>query len=106
MRRLTALFVVLLSVSACEVAVGGANLVSVIYTNKTLLGHAAGAISGQDCSLLNIENKEPFCHEWAQQGGGAVMLYCYPTLGRPECFENPLPNGQGRVSFAAPNPET
>ena len=106
MRRLATVCVILLGVSACEVAVGGANLMSVIYMDKTLPDHAAGAASGQDCSLLNIEKKEPYCQEWAEQDGSAVMLYCYPTLGRPECYENPLPNEQGRVSFAAPNPET
>ena len=106
MKRLAAFFVISLGVSACEVAVGGANMMSVIYTDRTLLGHAAGAASGRDCSLLNIEKNEPYCREWAQQDGSAVMLYCYPTLGRPECYENSLPNGQGRVSFAAPKLET
>ena len=106
MRRLAAFFVILLSVSACEVAVGGASLMSVIYAGKTPLDYPAGAVSGQDCSLLNIEKKEPYCQEWASQGGGAVMLYCYSTLGRPECYENPLTNRQGRELFAAPIPET
>ncbi len=113
MRRLAAFFVILLGVSACEstaanvaLAVIGANMTSVIYTDKTLLDHGAGAASDRDCSLLNIEKTEPYCQEWAEQDGSAVMLYCYPTLGRPDCYEDPLPNGQGRVSFAAPNPET
>ncbi len=113
MRRLAAFFVILLGVSACEstagyVALGviGANMTSMIYTDKTLLDHGAGAASDRDCSLLNIEKKEPYCQEWAEQDGIAVRLYCYPTLGRPECYENPLPDGQGRVSFAAPYPET
>ena len=106
MRRFAALFVVLLTVSACEVVVGGANLVSLVYTEKTLLDHAVGVVSGKDCSLLNFENMEPYCQEWVQQDGSAVVLYCYPTLGQPECYEVPQPNGLGRVSFAAPNSET
>jgi len=106
MRRLAAVFVILLGVSACEVVVGGATLVSVIYTGKTPIDHAVGAANDQDCSLLNIEKEEPYCQELARHDGSADVLYCYPTLGRPECYENPLPNGQGRVSFVAPNPET
>ncbi len=112
MRRLAAFFVILLGVSACGSTAGTvalavtANVTSLIYTDKTLLDFGADAASGRDCSLLNIEKKEPYCQERAEQNGNVVTLYCYPTLGRPECYENPLPIGQGRVSFAAPNPET
>ncbi len=105
MRRLAAFFIILLGVSACEVAVGGANLMSVIYTDKTLIDHGVGAASDRDCSFLNIEKGEPYCQEWAEQDGSAVMLYCYPTLGRPECYVHPLPSERGRVSFAVPNLE-
>ncbi len=112
MRRLAAFFVILLGVSACETPAGVAlvvlglpNMTSMIYTDKTLLDHGVGASLGQDCSLLNIENKEPYCQEWAEQDGSLVMLYCYPTLGRPECYVHPLPNRQGRHSYAVPNPE-
>ena len=108
MRRLVTFFIILLGVSACESTAGtvalvlGANMTSMLYTDKTLIDHGVGASIGQDCSLLNIEKKEPYCHEWA---GQEVMLYCYPTLGRQECYEHPLPNRQGRLLFAAPNPE-
>ncbi len=112
MRRLAAFFVILLGVSACELPAGnvalavlGANMTSIIYTDKTLLDHSVGASIGQDCSLLNIEKKEPYCQEGVGHDGSFVMLYCYPTLGRPECFVHPLPNRQDRHSFAAPNPE-
>ena len=53
----------------------------------------------------NAEKKEPYCQEWAEQDGSFVMLYCYPTLGRPKCYVHPLPNRQGRHSYAVPNPE-
>ncbi len=112
MRRLAVFFVILLGVSACGSTAGTvalavtANATSLFYTDKTLLDFGAEAASGRDCSLLNIENKEPYCQERAGQDGSAITLYCYPTLGRPICYENSLSNGQGRVSFAAPNPET
>ena len=112
MRRFTTLFVILLGVSACESAAGnvalavlGADMTSIMYTDKTLLDHGAGASTGKDCSLLNAEKKEPYCREWAEQDGSTVMLYCYPTLGRPECYVHPLPDRQGRHSYTVPNPE-
>ena len=111
MKRLAAFFVISLGVSACGSTAGTIALVvtlnatSLIYTDKSLLDFGADAASGRDCSLLNIENKEPYCQERAEQDGSVVTFYCYPTLGRPECFEHPLPSGQGRVSFAVPNPE-
>jgi hypothetical protein len=112
MRRLVASLVILLGVSACESAAGnvalavlGTNMVSVMYTDKTLLDHGAGAAVGQDCSLLYMEKKNPYCRNWEGQGKSPVALYCYPTLGRPECHVNPLPNRQGRYSLAASNPK-
>ena len=112
MRRLATVFVILLGVSACDttaanvaLAVLGANMTSIMYTDKTLLDHGVGASIGKDCSLLNAEKKEPYCQEWAEQDGSSVMLYCYPTLGRTECYVHPLPDKQGRHSYAVPNPE-
>ena len=112
MRRLATVFVILLGVSACEstaanvaLAVLGANMTSIMYSDKTLLDHGVGASIGKDCSLLNAEKKEPYCREWAEQDGSTVMLYCYPTLGQAECYVHPLPNRQGRYSYAVPKPE-
>ncbi len=112
MRRLATIFVILLGVSACDTTAGVAlvvlglpNMTSMIYTDKTLLDHGVGATLEQDCSLLNIENKEPYCQERAGQDESFVMLYCYRTLGQPECYAHPLPDRQGRLSSAAPNPE-
>ena len=111
MRRLAVFFVILLGLSACGSTAGTvalavtANVTSLIYTDKTLVDFGADAASGRDCSLLNFEKNEPYCQEWAEQNGSVVTLYCSPTLGRPECYENPLPSEQDRVSFAAPNPE-
>ena len=112
MRRFTTLFVILLGVSACESAAGnvalavlGADMTSIMYTDKTLLDHGVGALTGKDCSLLNVEKNQPHCREWAEQDESFVMLYCYPTLGRQECYVHPLPNRQGRYSHAVATPE-
>ena len=82
MRRLAAFFVILLGVSACEstaenvaLAVLGANMTSTIYTDRTLLDHGVGASIGQDCSLLNIEKRKPYC----QERSGQYELRCCET---------------------------
>ena len=111
MRRLAAFFVILLSVSACGSTAGtvalavAANVTSLIYTDKTLLDHGVGVAVGQDCSMLYLEEKDPYCRELAGQEESSTMLYCYPTLGQPECYVDPLPNRQGRYSFTVSNPD-
>ena len=112
MKRLAVLFVVLLGVSACEYAAGnvalivvGTDLSSLMFTGKTLLDHGASSQTGKNCSSVNAEKREPYCQDWIGQDVGAVTLYCYPTLGQPECYVDPLPNRQSRQAFAGTNPE-
>ncbi len=113
MRRLVAFFIVFLSVSGCEYAAGtvalvvaGASMTSVMYTDKTLLDHGVSAANEQDCSMLYLEKKQPYCRDWAGQDETPAVLYCYPTLGQPDCYVNPLPNRQSRSSYAVSNPES
>ncbi len=112
MRRLAAFFIVFLSVSACEYAAGnvalvvaGTGMTSVMYTDKTLLDHGVSAAYEQDCSMLYLEKKQPYCRDWAGQDETPVTLYCYPTLGQPECHVDPLLDRQSRISFTVANPE-
>ena len=99
MRRSAAFCIILLGLSGCEttvasvaLAVVGSNVMSLTYTDKTLVDFAAGAASGRDCSVLNIEEKRQYCQERVERNGAVATLYCYPTLGRPECYEDPLPD--------------
>ncbi len=112
MKRLAALFGILLGVSACEQVAGnvalvvlGADMSTLMFTGKTILDHGVSARTGKNCSLLNAENREPYCQEWVEQGESLVMLYCYPTLGQPDCYLDPLPNRPGRYTRAVANPE-
>ena len=112
MRRFAALCVLLLGVSACEQAAGnvalvvlGTDMSSLMFTGKTLLDHGASAQTGKDCSMVNAEKRQPYCQEWGERDGATVMLYCYPTLGQPDCYLEPLPGRQGRYSLAVPDAE-
>ncbi len=113
MRRFAAFCVILLGVSACEstagnvaLAVLGADIGSLMFSGKTFLDHGVSAQTGKDCSIVNAEKREPYCQERAGQDESSVVLYCYPTLGKRECYVDPLPDRQGRYSLAVPNPET
>ena len=113
MRRLAALFVILLGVSACEQAAGnvalvvlGTNLSTLMFTGKTPLDHSISAQTGKNCSVVNAEKWEPYCQEWSEPVENLAVLYCYPTLGQPECYMEPLPYRQGRSSLTTPIPET
>ena len=113
MRRLAAIFIILFGVSACEYAAGnvalvvaGAGMTSVMYTDKTLLDHGVSAANEQDCSMLYLEKKQPYSRDWAGQDETPVTLYCYSTLGQPDCYVNPLPNRQSRSSYTVSNPES
>ena len=72
MRRLAALLVVLWGVSACE----------------QTTGNVAPLVNGAEMtSVMNSE--EPM-----------VLLYCYPTLGQPDCYAEPLPGRPARYALA------
>ncbi len=112
MRRLAAFIIILLGVSACVPAAGnvalvvlGTNMTSIMYTDKTLFDHGVGVAIGQDCSMLYLEEKDPYCRVLAGQEENSNKLYCYPTLGQPECYVDPVPDRQSRISFAVSNLE-
>ena len=112
MKLLAKVCVILLGFSACEQTAGnvalvvlGTDMSSLMFTGKTLADHGISAQTGKNCSMVNAEKRQPYCQEWVGQDEGAVMLYCYPTLGQPDCYLDPLPGRQGRDSLAAPDTE-
>jgi hypothetical protein len=76
-----------------------------MFTGKTLVDHGVSAQTGKDCSMVNAEKRQPYCPDWVGQDEGALALYCYPTLGQPDCYVDPLPGRQGRFLLAEPSPE-
>ena len=113
MTRLPLLMVAFLGLAACSpagsAALAGIGLVSLIYTDKTLTDHALSRAFKEDCSVLNVENDEPYCQELpseADRENGmttlAASLYCYRTLGGVSCYDRPdyMASNQTRVNFA------
>ena len=112
MKRLAAFFFILMSVSACEQVAGnvalvvlGTDMSTLMFTGKTIRDHYVSAETGEDCSTVYAEKREPYCQEWMKPEEPKVVLYCYPSLGQPDCYLRPLPGKQGRNSLAVQNPE-
>ena len=111
MKRLASLSVVLLGLAACDPASQGAlvgvSIVSLIHTDKTLTDHVMSSIEDQDCSVLHVVDKEPYCQD--KPGAEAPLdsndsvdqarSYCYRTLGSISCYRQPdaMASGYARV---------
>ena len=65
MTRSPLLLVAFLGLAACTPAstafLAGASLVSLAYTDKTLSDQAVSYAYKQDCSILNLADKEAYC---------------------------------------------
>jgi len=88
------------ALSACglETAtlVGAAVSTTYVATDKTLVDHAASAVSGKDCSLLYTNNNGDWCRERIDPEQEAIRQaesrpYCYNTLGAVTCYDTPDP---------------
>ncbi len=67
---------------------------SLVYTDKTPLGHAAGSFYNTDCSIVRLEQGEPYCqYPHTKQGRQHAPVYCYPSLGEITCFRTPEEEG-------------
>lgn len=110
--RVVAPIALFLVVSGCTpvttLPLMGANLVSLIHTDKTLTDHAISFAMKEDCSVLHTSNNEPYCQDEeipdvrAQIAAQGTRLYCYQTLGEVSCYDRPdyTASGQTRVDFA------
>lgn len=92
-----------LGLGACDPAsqgvLVGANIISLIHTEKTLTDHLASSMEDQDCSILHWVDKQPYCqpHAEAPAVAGAAIegdaqqarSYCYRTLGEISCYRTP-----------------
>lgn len=67
---------------------------SVITTGKTISDHVFSYSSGKNCSTLRRKTGQNFCEE--DDISLPEEVYCYNSLGSVNCFEKPVPYGQGK----------
>ncbi len=100
----------LLGLNACGGEVGlmvvGASMATLIHTDKTIVDHAVGRSTDQDCSVLYLARDEDYCKplipiEPSQVAYMASTLYCYRTLGGVSCYDRPdySASSQTRIVF-------
>lgn len=71
--------------------------VSLINTDKTLIDHIAGGLSGQDCSTLRSMEGGHYCQPHYENKPVVPPLYCYRTLAKVTCYDRPSPNPADRL---------
>ncbi len=69
-----------------------ADAVTLINTDKTIVDHLAGLMSGQDCSTLRSMDGGHYCQPHYENVPVVQPLYCYRTLGKVSCYDRPSPN--------------
>ncbi|MGQ9367668.1 hypothetical protein [Azospirillum sp. A39] len=84
------------------VAGGAAEAVSLTSTKKTLVDHAASAVTGQDCSFIGFNETGRYCTEAMVVDRSNV--YCYRTLADVDCHHVPDPYRNGQTALASPPP--
>ena len=101
MLRMAVLAILLLLLAGCTggaaLIAGGANLISLVHTDKTLSDHVISTATGKECSTLNvIETQQPYCQDYKDPEAEAMAVqqtapYCYQTLGTISCYDRPDP---------------
>ena len=107
--RLAWIGLVLPVLAGCEsvppvLAVGTAtaSAVSLTATKKTLIDHAASAMTGKDCSAIALEQTGQYCS--TPMVVDRSNVYCYRTLADVDCHHIPDPYRNGQTALASPPP--
>lgn len=95
-----------LALGACsDAAVGigiAGNIVALNATKKTLVDHVVSGITGEDCSVISLEQTGHYCPEQVEVVRSDV--YCYRTLAAVDCHHLPDPYRNGYTALASPPP--
>ena len=90
---LAALGVLTACTDPVSVAVGGASVVSVVQTGKTLSDHAMSAATGMDCSIRNTLSGDSWCIPAVNDTPDpAADLFCYRSIANVTCYTRDNPN--------------
>lgn len=75
---------------------------SMTATKKTVIDHVVSNAVGEDCSLVQLEEKGTYCQEKITVVRPPV--YCTKTLAGVDCYDRPDPYGNGDRPLASPPP--
>ena len=90
---LVALGVLTACTDPVSVAVGGASVVSVVQTGKTLSDHAMSAATGMDCSIRNTLSGASWCTPAVNEAPDpAADLVCYRSIANVTCYNRDNPH--------------
>lgn len=78
------------------------NIVSLNATKKTLVDHVVSGITGEDCSVISLEQTGEYCPDKVEVVRSDV--YCYRTLAAVDCHYLPDPYKNGHTALASPAP--
>lgn len=83
--------------SACSdpvsIALGGASVVSVVQTGKTISDHAMSAATGMDCSIRNTLSGTSWCVPSVSDAPDpAAELVCYRSIANVTCYTKDNPH--------------
>lgn len=84
----------------------GANMATLMHTDKTIPDIMLSEQRGKDCSLLHAANNEPYCQS-APEDPRQVLAklaetrYCYRTIGAITCYDRPdyMASAETRLRF-------
>ena len=75
----------------------GADVVSVVATQKTIEDHVISGIIGEDCSTVRASNGGKYCEEIPKPAPTMVRTaYCYRTLAAVSCYNQPFERDAGQ----------
>lgn len=74
--------------------------VSLVTTDKLIEDHVASSSRAQECSTVGALEGKPYCKDRAA-APAREAAYCYRTLGRVECFDQPDPSRSSVADFGA-----
>jgi hypothetical protein len=82
--------------------VGGAEVASVVNTDKTLTDHVASNLTGRECSTLKIKSRGKYCIDPNSIPDPEPAVYCYRSLGDITCYDRPDPYTNGASAVSPP----
>jgi len=101
--RYFALMLVPLTLTACadpaSLALGGASIVTVVDSGKTVTDHAMSYATGENCSFLHSIRGESWCLPERGEAPGPPTEICYQSIAAMTCYpvKNPHETQSRRV---------